>query len=228
MSPRVVPPRPARMHAVARPQKRQCRRRRRRESVRQQVEEFDQSIATRRAKTRREIRDRCGPQGSSPPGSTRGCRRAAASRPATPTSARPPRGRTREAAATRRSASDGRCCPSPSMISTKLAVGGANPGFHRGAIALVVRVPDHACALFERPAAGIVRRSVVDDQDLLPDRDARRSRHQLADRRRLVHGGNHHRGERTQRGSVGHVAKRKLMMSPSCTMYSLPSSRTSP
>ena len=67
--------------------------RRRREAVRQHVEELQEALAARRAEPRREIRNRMAGQVARERVEDARCRFCAASRPATQTIARPPRGR---------------------------------------------------------------------------------------------------------------------------------------
>ena len=54
------------------------------------------------------------------------------------------------------------------MMSTYSPVARRMPGLHRGAVALVVRVADDDRARGRGVRAGVVRRSVVDDDDLVP------------------------------------------------------------
>ena len=105
------------------------------------------------------------------------------------------------------------------------AAGVPDAGLHRGAVALVVGMPDHAGAGGRRLSAGVVGRSVVDDEDFAPSGGREQVANDGGDGRGLVVGRNDDRRvRRTGRISHGrsamsrcavHVAKRKLMMSPS-------------
>ncbi len=106
-----------------------------------------------------------------------------------------------------------------------VAGGGANRGLHRGAIALVVGMAHDPRARVLRRLAGAVGRAVVDHQHLMPRRGGAQLGHDLADAVALVEGGH---DDRDGVGRGHQVAWRKLMMSPSWTTYSLPSSRSSP
>src|SRR5437867_10123854 len=114
----------------------------------------------------------------------------------------------------------------------------ADAGFHGSAVAFVVWMTDD-------PGAGgccardcLVGRTIVDNEDLVPRGDAAQPLDHGRDRLGFVERRNDDRRGRARRprrarGAVtrlrrDHVANRKLMMSPSCTTYSLPSSRTSP
>src|SRR6476646_8845942 len=100
----------------------------------------------------------------------------------------------------------------------------AHPRFDGRAVAFVVRMSDHVRAGGGRLRSRIVRRAVVDDDDLAPGRGALQTGDDVPNREPLVERRNDHGGL----GGGAHVSKRKLMMSPSWTTYSLPSSRTSP
>ena len=73
-----------------------------------------------------------------------------------------------------------------------LTLRGADAALHRGAIALVVRVPDHARAGRRRGPRGVVARPVVDDDHFPPGRGAAERRDDLADDGAFVVGRNHH------------------------------------
>ena len=113
----------------------------------------------------------------------------------------------------------------------------ANAGLDRRAVAFVIGMSNDACARGRGSGRRIVARSVVDHEDLVPRAGGAQIGDERPDRRRFVECRNDDRRRRARlprrtRSFVprlgDHVANRKLMMSPSCTMYSLPSSRTSP
>src|SRR5690242_19059949 len=71
----------------------------------------------------------------------------------------------------------------------------------------------------------IIRRTIVDHQNLVPTCGGLKIHDELPDGEPLVE---RRDDDRCLRGNINHVANRKLMMSPSSTMYSLPSRRISP
>src|SRR5262245_54230709 len=83
---------------------------------------------------------------------------------------------------------------------------------HRRSIALVVRMPNDTSAGSGRLLTRVVCRPVVDHEDLMPARHVPKIGNELAYRMPLVE----RRDDDRRVGSdINHVAKRKLMMSPS-------------
>ena len=205
----------------------------------QQVQELEQTLAPRGAESRRRDRGSAGRPGSRRGRSAARCRAAATSWPATTASARRRRGRRSSSCDDQPRGIRGRCWPSASTIRMNLPVAWRMPVLTAAPLPLlygwrITRAPAAAAR-----SAVVVGRSVVDDQNLVPARRGAEIGDERADGRSSLNAGmtidvgaGHWMIGRVNvaRSHVqpAHVAKRKLMMSPSCTTYSLPSSRTSP
>src|SRR6185503_5827422 len=87
-------------------------------------------------------------------------------------------------------------------------------------------MPDHSRPGALRGGGGPIRRSIVNDEDLVPGRGRPQLRHDSPNTLTFIEG-RHDNGDGLG-SSHAYVAWRKLMMSPSCTTYSFPSSRSSP
>ena len=127
---------------VARLDERERRRRRCREAVGQQVEELAQMLAPRRAKAGRQVGNVAACQVTGQPVERGVAEAARVRRLRRLCCARRSRGRTRRAAPTIRSASSGRCWPSPSRIRTYSPVAARIPLFTAAPLPLLYGMPD--------------------------------------------------------------------------------------
>ena len=186
----LAPPRLDRLeaHAVSRLHERQRRRRRRGEAVGQEVQELEQALAPRGAESGRQVGNRLLGQVAGDPVQ----RRVADPPRRARLRVRRPRANDEVVRVEMRDQPD-------RVVRLMLAVGVddqdecarrlTNAGLDRRAVAFVVRMTDDARAGGRRPRAGVVRRAVVDDEDLVPGRGGAQVRDQRPNRSASLNAG---------------------------------------